>query len=241
VAELYSRGVHQSSASIEVGNPTLAAERLSAGALGITWNQHKLRMKGSAYLHYFSGYINLIPQYPPALTVAGVLPVFEYRQQDALFSGVEGEAAYTIVPTVDMGVTVALVRAQDVNTQKALLQIPADRYRGYATWQGEKLWSGLIQQPFIRGDIQVVRTQTRPGNLLKDSLDYADAPKGYALVGITVGGAFHISKKDIATFSVEGQNLLNSRYRDYLDRFRYYADAPGRNIIFRLTVPISFF
>ncbi|MEI6021473.1 MAG: hypothetical protein WCR21_10120, partial [Bacteroidota bacterium] len=28
-------------------------------------------------------------------------------------------------------------------------------------------------------------------------------------------------------------------YRDYLDRFRYYADAMGRNYTIRLTVPFN--
>ena len=38
---------------------------------------------------------------------------------------------------------------------------------------------------------------------------------------------------------IQGQvavnNLFNSSYRDYLNEMRYFADAPGRNLLFTLT------
>ena len=34
-------------------------------------------------------------------------------------------------------------------------------------------------------------------------------------------------------------NLFNESYRDYLDRFRYFTDAMGRNISIRLKVPFT--
>ena len=33
-------------------------------------------------------------------------------------------------------------------------------------------------------------------------------------------------------------NLLNTSYRNYMNRFRYYADEMGRNISIRLKMPI---
>ncbi len=34
-------------------------------------------------------------------------------------------------------------------------------------------------------------------------------------------------------------NLANVAYRDYLNRFRYYADEPGRNVMLKLKLPFS--
>jgi iron complex outermembrane receptor protein len=34
--------------------------------------------------------------------------------------------------------------------------------------------------------------------------------------------------------SLRVSNALNAAYRDYLNRFRYYADDQGRNISFKL-------
>jgi iron complex outermembrane receptor protein len=36
-------------------------------------------------------------------------------------------------------------------------------------------------------------------------------------------------------------NLLNTDYRDYLGRFRYFASEPGINFILRLQVPFDIF
>jgi iron complex outermembrane receptor protein len=34
-------------------------------------------------------------------------------------------------------------------------------------------------------------------------------------------------------------NLLNTSYRDYLNRFRYYTDEMGTNVTLRLKIPFS--
>ncbi|MBL7916850.1 MAG: hypothetical protein JNM96_00540, partial [Bacteroidia bacterium] len=39
--------------------------------------------------------------------------------------------------------------------------------------------------------------------------------------------------------SVSASNLLNKKYRDYLDRFRYFIDSPGQSFNFRLSIPFS--
>ncbi len=237
-AELYSRGLHQGSATIEVGNPALAPERMNAASLGLGYDGHHLRLKASAYVHAFNGYVNLVPDLPPALTVAGVFPVFAYRQQNALFRGLEGEAVWEPGRGWQLGAVAAIVRARDVNRGTWLLQIPADRYRFYLNHTRTQPL-GPLHQAFAQAECSWVRRQTRPGDLAADSLDYADAPAGYALVSARVGGTLRLAARLRAQLSLEAQNLLNRRYRDYLDRFRYYADAPGRNFILRLTVPFG--
>jgi iron complex outermembrane receptor protein len=39
------------------------------------------------------------------------------------------------------------------------------------------------------------------------------------------------------TVSLSVDNLLDTAYRDYLNRYRYYADDAGRNITIRVKVP----
>jgi iron complex outermembrane receptor protein len=36
------------------------------------------------------------------------------------------------------------------------------------------------------------------------------------------------------TLGLNVSNALNTTYRDYLNRLRYYADDPGRNVMLRL-------
>jgi iron complex outermembrane receptor protein len=59
--------------------------------------------------------------------------------------------------------------------------------------------------------------------------DYAAPPAGYYLVNLNWG--MSIKGFDL---SLRVSNALNAAYRDYLNRFRYYADDQGRNISFKL-------
>jgi iron complex outermembrane receptor protein len=33
-------------------------------------------------------------------------------------------------------------------------------------------------------------------------------------------------------------NATNTRYREYLNRFRYFIQEPGRNLIVRIRIPV---
>lgn len=68
--------------------------------------------------------------------------------------------------------------------------------------------------------------------------DYAPPPPAYTLMNLEAGTQLAISKKVIIlTLSVN--NLLNTRYREYMNAFRYYADDMGRNISIRIRVPFE--
>ena len=46
-------------------------------------------------------------------------------------------------------------------------------------------------------------------------------------------------KNQSITFNLVVDNLLNTTYRDYLNRFRYYSDELGRNISLKIKVPFN--
>jgi iron complex outermembrane receptor protein len=69
-----------------------------------------------------------------------------------------------------------------------------------------------------------------------DEADYAPSPPGYHLFNFETGIKISADEYDARLiFSVN--NIFNTRYRDYLDRFRYFTDAPGRNFILRFIIP----
>ena len=58
-------------------------------------------------------------------------------------------------------------------------------------------------------------------------------PAGYLLFNADMGFRLPLGKRELAlNFSL--YNLTNRAYRDYLDRFRYFADAPGINAMLRV-------
>jgi iron complex outermembrane receptor protein len=67
--------------------------------------------------------------------------------------------------------------------------------------------------------------------MLPDS-DYAPPPGAYMLFDAEAG--FAIPRLKGMDVGITVTNLLNTRYRNYLNRFRYYTDETGRNISLRV-------
>ena len=80
----------------------------------------------------------------------------------------------------------------------------------------------------------MIRTQDR----VEANSDYVAPPKGYLLINGQVTYSFLIKNQKI-DLSLEVSNLTNQVYRDYLNRFRYFADEVGRNIGFKLKIPFN--
>jgi outer membrane receptor protein involved in Fe transport len=59
-------------------------------------------------------------------------------------------------------------------------------------------------------------------------------PKAYSLWSLQAGATIQVTEKQHLEIGVSVQNLFNTVYRDYLNRFRYYANDMGRNGSLRL-------
>jgi iron complex outermembrane receptor protein len=73
---------------------------------------------------------------------------------------------------------------------------------------------------------------------LPENSDYVPAPEGYFLLGMGLSGNVNLKKQELR-FYLSVDNLLNKKYRNYLNRFRYYADETGRNISVHLVLPFQ--
>ena len=71
-------------------------------------------------------------------------------------------------------------------------------------------------------------------NVQSDIFDFKDVPDGYFLIDF--GWKFKIA--DFSA-SVEVKNLLNKKYRNYLNEMRYFADEMGRNFLFNISYRIT--
>jgi iron complex outermembrane receptor protein len=108
-----------------------------------------------------------------------------------------------------------------------LQQMPSNRYEAEFTYQIDKEHQ---QDHYITFNLMHVEQQSRvPAN----RKDYLPPPPAYTLVNIESGTMFHLFEKRI-DLSLGVRNLLNTTYREYMNRFRYFNDEAGRNIVLRL-------
>ena len=58
-------------------------------------------------------------------------------------------------------------------------------------------------------------------------------PDDYFLIGLQVGTNFEWQESSLKV-SLRAENLMNTTYRDYLNRLRYFADENGINVSLNL-------
>ncbi len=224
VNELYSNGLHQGVSGIEEGSKDLVSESSLKGIFSIDWKiNDRVLIQGSGYVQNIHNYIYLEPQEELRLTIRGAFPVFLYKQTNALIYGSDLLISYNPSQQVKFNLVYALVRGEDKTNNAPLIYMPSDNIKGTFSLfpKDKKTW---VDNSFsING--RYVFEQTR---LLAEQ-DLLAPPPGYFLLGLAIGSGIHLEKTHL-NFKLRVENMLNTTYRDYLNRMRYFADDLGINV-----------
>ncbi len=229
VNELYSYGVHHGAAAFEIGDPNLKGETAYNFSLNTEFNPKNLQIELGLYHNYIHNFIYLKPMVNKGqavyfTTVRGAFPGFSYEQINAIFQGIDAQASYQLTPRLSIQQKTSIVHAFNTSQRFSyLVNIPANRFEYNVTYR----W--MADKQYVNVGLVQVSQQTRvePGS------DYAQPPKGYVLVHANWG--ISLTKFDVG---IRISNALNTAYRDYLNRFRYYTDDQGRNISLRVLYKI---
>ncbi len=235
--ELFSEGVHHSSVAYETGNPNLESEQAYNLEASIDYyGNQRFNGKLSFYNNYISNYIYAAPLPEPVLTLRGAFPAFAYKQADAAFRGIDLMFDYKLLPKLTWVSKSSIVRARNLDTDDHLVSIPADRFDNKLTFEFDQFGNhNLADTYFSLGGLYVAE-QTRTPE--KTDQDFAPAPDAYFLLHAEFGTVVHMGRQPVEV-SITGSNLLNTAYRDYLNRFRYFADEMGRMVMFKLKIPLN--
>ena len=233
--ELFSAGLHHGAARIELGNKTLVPERAYSLNLAgkYAWNG-KLTADVSLYSQLINNYIFLQPG-EDVLTIRGYFKSFHYRQTDAHLNGADVTLGYDWTSKINTTLKGSFLRAWDKNAQTWLILMPSDRIALNASYavplnkKGSALTFGV-------GSRYVFRQTRVPSNF--DQVDFPRPPSDYFVADASISANLCFKGQPF-NVSLSGTNVLNQRYRDYLDAFRYFIDQPGRDIVLRLHIPFS--
>lgn len=251
VNELFSDGLHHGAAAIEEGNPNLKSESSIKWVNNIEHNSEKINLNASIYYNVISDYIYLRPE-DVSLTTRGAFPVFRYAQTDASFFGIDIDVIVPFTSKINWINKISYLDAFDQENDGPLINIPANRIRtgfDYNFSNSDKLKDGFLSisalmvneqhnAPRVVTLEQIQVAKEFDYDLFGDNpsaFDILPAPAGYMTIDASAG--FKIPfKNDTNALGVivTASNLLNVSYRDYMNRFRYYADEVGRNISIKL-------
>ena len=228
VSELFSDGVHHGAAAFEKGDATLQSEKALNSIASLKYESPRFTAEVGGYYNYIADFIYLKPQPEPILTIRGAFPYFKYTQTDASFKGIDLSASWEFVKHVTASSKVSYLRVYDQRNDNYLVMIPANRVDNFIKYElpefgkWEKLHFG-VQNLFVARQKRV-----------PPASDFSAPPNAYSLWNLQAGASLKIAEKHQLEIGITVQNLLNTKYRDYLNRFRYYADEMGRNASLRL-------
>lgn len=227
VSERFSQGVHHGTAQYEIGNPSLGSERTITVDATLRHVGTRTRLELSGYQNRIDDYIFLKPR-APVQSARGAYPAYEYASTNAMLRGIE--ASFQVDPTANLSLYASgtLVRGTDRLTRTALFDMPADRVIASARWYGPR--GGAIADPYLELGATLVRQQ----DYLPPNTVYSLPTDGYALFSAEIGTREIKIGGQSLELSLAARNLFNTRYRDYLSRYRLYVDDQGRDLVVRL-------
>ena len=229
VNELFSEGLHHGAASIEEGDENLNTEKGFKLVGSIDYRHENIvdiRLLG--YYNYILDYIYLQPRDEYRLTIRGAFPVFNYLQTNVSLAGIDFSGSVRTVPNLFLKSKVSFIRAHDISQDDYLIGIPAPRFEETIAYEREE-WNRIEDVNFSLSILNVLKQKWVP-----EAKDFSPPPDAYFLLGFYAGCSIPLTGSNKLGIRLSVENLLDKTYRDYMNRFRYYADDVGRNFTLRI-------
>ena len=237
-SELFSEGLHHSASRIELGDLTFDPEVGHKLALTFQREHPNFGFAINPYLNDINDFIVIEPT-EIQQTVRGNFQVWEYRQTDARLLGVDVDASYAITANFRYNHQFSLVKGYDRSRDEALINIPSVNTKNGLVYQNPDfrnlrltLQSEYVfrqnEYPDNNFEVFVPESQTM------ETVDVSTPPEAFHLINFSTSMDFNIHQQSKLNVGVAISNLLNTSYRNYLNRLRYYADDLGRNFLLNL-------
>lgn len=228
VNELSSGGLHHGSAALEYGDASIQKEQVVNFNTGYAFKKDRLKFYTQVYANYFPNYIYLAPTGETSLTIRGAFPVYEFRKVSANLNGVDFEASYDLLKSLSTNFKASLIRANNLTNDRFLWGMPSDEYDLGLNWLPNL--PGRFKKTSLSMNYNYVTEQLRHN--VED--DFIAPPPAYGLLNFRA--TTQIDTKLPLNIYFKVNNFLNTSYRSYLNRFRYFTDEVGRNFVVGLSV-----
>ena len=208
--ELYANGVHLATNTYEIGNPKLKEE--TSHNIDLT-----LRKTAGDTTFSVSGFHNRVKNYIFANTLDRFedFRLIEYTQQDAEFTGIEGEIKHRFTPTISAGVFGDYVRGRLTGGDGNLARIPAARAGVRADWRWQQWSSGV--------EVARVFSQNKVAS-------YERSTSGYTQLNAIVSYRARLGESAYTVY-LRGNNLLNQLQYNHASFISRAAPLPGRTVM----------
>lgn len=224
--ELYLAGAAPTQPVFGLGHPDLEAERTWAASPTVGLDLDVVRVEAAAFVQRIDDYIAFRPERSddgqPAVdvTAAGAFPRYAFSASDVLYSGLEGELAFTDNTRWTARITGSRIRAVERRTGGLVPFVPPDR-ASLVVDLHPRGPEGFV----VSGSVHGVARQSRSD----ESIDLAPPPDGVVLVDLALDVPLTFGDERL-DLGLVVQNVANTAYRSYTSLNRFFADEPGREV-----------
>jgi iron complex outermembrane receptor protein len=237
-SELFSEGLHHSASRIELGDLRFKTEIGHKIALTLQRENEKFSFSVSPFINTINDFIVIEPT-EIQQTVRGNFQVWEYRQTNAQLLGVDFDASYAFAKNFHFNNQFSLVKGYDRTRDEPLISMPPVNTKNEIVYQNPDFKNLRLafqseyvfrQNEYPNNNFEVFIPETETMEIV----DLSTPPDAYHLLNFNSSIDFKATQKSTLTVGFGITNLLNTSYRNYLNRLRYYADDLGRNFLLNL-------
>ena len=239
-SELFSDGLHHSAARIELGDLAMQQEVSNRISSTYSFKTSKTIISVEAFLNNIQNFIYLEP-FGTEQTIRGAFPVWNYKATNVNLIGLDFTWQQNLSNALIFSNKSSLIYGYETENKRDLLDIPAPNFKNSIHYKNEE-WHQLAIS--LESEL-VLKQNNYPDNNFSVFLpsqnshaivDISSTPESYHLLNLQTDVVFHLSKKTDLHISATISNLLNSSYRDNLNRLRFFADDLGRNYALQLKI-----
>ncbi len=241
-SEFFSDGLHHSTGVIELGNLSLKKEQSYKLSVTVQKKQGGFSVVINPFVNAINNYMFLKPV-GFETTIRGAFPVWEYQQTNALLYGFDFDTHWNIASNWHHHFSLAYVKGNDVSNNDDLIDIPPLNINTKIQFT-KKEWNHLLLE--LKSEMVFQQTQFPNNNFITNiivndvvtpvEVDISSSPNAYHLLHFYSEMKFKTTQKVNTTVAFSIQNILNTDYRDYLNRQRFFADEMGRNVQLQLKI-----
>lgn len=238
-SELFSEGLHHSASRIELGDLGFNSEIGHKFSLTLQRQNETFSFSVNPFIHTIDDFIVIEPT-EVQQTIRGNFQVWNYRQTNAQLLGIDIDASYAFAKNFRFDHQFSLVKGYDRTKNEPLINMPPVNTTNGLTYQNPDAHNLRLQlqSQYVFRQNEYPDTNFEvfiPVSQTTETVDVSTPPDAYHLLNFDSSIDFAINQKSSLTAGFGVTNLLNTSYRDYLNRMRYYADNLGRNFILNLT------
>ena len=239
-SELFSEGLHHSASRIELGDLRFDSEVGHKVALTFQRDNDVFDFSINPYINTIKDFIVIEP-IEIQQTIRGNFQVWEYRQTNAQLLGVDVDASYKFAENFRFKHQFSMVKGYDRSLNEPLISMPPLNTKNEIVYQNPKLNNLRValqseyvfrQNEYPDNNFEVFIPETETLEIV----DISTPPSAYHLLNFNSSLDFNANKKSTLTVGFGISNVLNTSYRNYLNRLRYYADDLGRNFLLNLKI-----